>query len=78
MNGGYCYRDVLPFVAMATVECTGVGLITLFKAATLNGMSYHVFVVYSYAVAAFVLLPAPFISQRSLSHHWYYKVQLNW
>ncbi|KAG6619156.1 hypothetical protein I3843_04G022900 [Carya illinoinensis] len=65
MNGGYSYRDVLPFTAMVTMECTSVGLTTLFKAATLTGMSYHVFVVYSYAVAAIVLFPAPFISQRS-------------
>ncbi|XP_030483785.2 WAT1-related protein At3g28050 [Cannabis sativa] len=61
----YCYRDVLPFSAMVTMECINVGLNTLFKAATLRGMSYHVFVVYAYAVAALVLLPAPFISTRS-------------
>ncbi|RXH89447.1 hypothetical protein DVH24_031804 [Malus domestica] len=59
------YRDVLPFTAMVTMECVNVGLNTLFKAATLNGMSYHVFVVYSYSIAAFVLIPAPFISHRS-------------
>ncbi|KAK9052424.1 hypothetical protein SSX86_029053 [Deinandra increscens subsp. villosa] len=61
----YCYRDVLPYAAMVTMECTNVGLNTLYKAATLRGMSYHVFVVYSYAVAAFLLLPAPFFSNRS-------------
>ncbi|KAF3444689.1 hypothetical protein FNV43_RR14382 [Rhamnella rubrinervis] len=61
----YCYRDVLPFTTMVTMECINVGLNTLFKAATLRGMSYHVFVVYAYAVAAIVLLPAPFISRRS-------------
>lgn len=66
MAGGNCYRDVLPFTAMVTMECTNVGLNTLFKAATLKGMSYHVFVVYAYAIAAIVLLPAPFISHRSL------------
>ncbi|TQD81395.1 hypothetical protein C1H46_033036 [Malus baccata] len=59
------YRDVLPFTAMVTMECVNVGLNTLFKAATLNGMSYHVFVVYSYSIAAFVLIPAPFVSHRS-------------
>ncbi|KAB2627587.1 WAT1-related protein [Pyrus ussuriensis x Pyrus communis] len=63
--GRSCYRDVLPFTAMVTMECMNVGLNTLFKAATLNGMSYHVFVVYSYSVAAFVLIPAPFVSRRS-------------
>ncbi|XP_071696249.1 WAT1-related protein At3g28050-like [Rutidosis leptorrhynchoides] len=61
----FFYKDVLPFAAMVTMECTNVGLNTLYKAATLRGMSYHVFVVYSYAVAAFLLLPAPFFSGRS-------------
>ncbi|WRX20198.1 EamA domain - like 10 [Theobroma cacao] len=61
----YCYKDVLPFSAMVTMECANVGLNTLFKAATLKGMSYHVFVVYAYAIAALVLLPAPFFSYRS-------------
>ncbi|XP_021299366.1 WAT1-related protein At3g28050-like [Herrania umbratica] len=61
----YCYKDVLPFTAMVTMECANVGLNTLFKAATLKGMSYHVFVVYAYAIAALVLLPAPFFSYRS-------------
>ncbi|KAK8652432.1 hypothetical protein V6N13_126465 [Hibiscus sabdariffa] len=61
----YCYRDVLPFSAMVTMECINVGLNTLFKAATLHGMSYHVFVVYAYAIAALVLLPAPFFSHRT-------------
>lgn len=63
--GRYCYKDMLPFVAMVSMECINVGLNTLFKAATLTGMSYHVFVVYSYAVAALVLLPSPFFCNRS-------------
>ncbi|XVF58119.1 hypothetical protein PTKIN_Ptkin07bG0037300 [Pterospermum kingtungense] len=62
----YCYKDVLPFTAMVSMECANVGLNTLFKAATLKGMSYHVFVVYAYALAALVLLPAPFFSYRSI------------
>ncbi|OWM71564.1 hypothetical protein CDL15_Pgr005751 [Punica granatum] len=61
----YCYRDVLPFTALVSMECLNVGLNTLFKAATEHGMSYHVFVVYIYSIAALVLLPAPFISHRS-------------
>ncbi|XVF16472.1 hypothetical protein REPUB_Repub10bG0033800 [Reevesia pubescens] len=61
----YYYKDVLPFTAMVTMECANVGLNTLFKAATLKGMSYHVFIVYAYAIAALVLLPAPFFSYRS-------------
>ncbi|OMP11540.1 Drug/metabolite transporter [Corchorus olitorius] len=61
----YCYKDVLPFSAMVTMECLNVGLNTLFKAATLQGMSNYVFIVYAYAIAALVLLPAPFFSYRS-------------
>ncbi|KAI3409377.1 XPGI domain-containing protein [Psidium guajava] len=65
MGGRYCYRDVLPFSAMVSMECMNVGLNTLYKAATLRGMSYHVFIVYAYAIAALVLLPAAFISRKS-------------
>ncbi|KAJ4729168.1 WAT1-related protein [Melia azedarach] len=65
MTRRYCFRDVLPFTAMVSMECINVSLNTLFKAATLKGMSYHVFIVYVYAVAALVLLPAPFFSRRS-------------
>ncbi|XP_054800707.1 WAT1-related protein At3g28050-like [Prosopis cineraria] len=61
----YCYKDLLPFAALVAMECNNVGLNTLFKAATLKGMSYHVFVVYAYAVAAIVLLPISFVSRRS-------------
>lgn len=50
---------------MVTMECLNVGLNTLFKAATLQGMSNYVFIVYAYAIAALVLLPAPFFSYRS-------------
>ncbi|KAH7846594.1 hypothetical protein Vadar_015806 [Vaccinium darrowii] len=64
-SGKYCYRDVVPFSAMVVMECTNVGLNTLFKAATNQGMSYHVFVVYAYSVAALLLLPSPFFSLRS-------------
>ncbi|CAN0857386.1 WAT1-related protein At3g28050 [Linum grandiflorum] len=63
--GVYVYRDVLAFSVMVSMECINVGLNTLFKAATMEGMSYHVFVVYAYAIAALVLLPAPFFSHRS-------------
>ncbi|XP_021645675.2 WAT1-related protein At3g28050-like isoform X2 [Hevea brasiliensis] len=65
MAGRYCCRDVLPFTSLVAMECVNVGLNTLYKAATLKGMNYHVFIVYAYAIAALVLLPAPFISCRS-------------
>ncbi|XP_017974196.1 PREDICTED: WAT1-related protein At5g40230 isoform X2 [Theobroma cacao] len=57
-----CFRkDVLPFTAIVAVECTSVGLKILFKAAALRGMSYYVFITYSYAVATLILLPFPLI-----------------
>lgn len=59
------YKEVLPFTAMVAMECINVGLNTLYKAATNKGMSNHVFVVYSYGVAAILLLPSPFFTTRS-------------
>ncbi|CAL1391912.1 unnamed protein product [Linum trigynum] len=64
-GGGFVYGEVVAFSAMVSIECMNVGLNTLFKAATMAGMSYHVFVVYSYAIATLALLPAPFFSRRS-------------
>ncbi|KAH7532546.1 WAT1-related protein At5g40240 [Ziziphus jujuba] len=58
------YKDILPFAAMIAVECITVGLKTIFKAASLVGMSYYVFMVYSYAIATLVLLPLPLIFGR--------------
>jgi len=62
--GSYYYKDVLPFSAMVAAECTNVGLNTLFKAATLRGLSYYVFIFYSYAIATLLLLPLPFIFRQ--------------
>ncbi|XP_030465643.1 WAT1-related protein At3g28050-like [Syzygium oleosum] len=60
-----CYREVVPFSAVFTVGSITVGMNTMFKAANSRGMSYHVFLVYSYAIAALLLLPAPFFSLKS-------------
>ncbi|XP_057437280.1 WAT1-related protein At4g15540-like [Lotus japonicus] len=61
-----CWKDVVPFTAMVTVECTNVGVQVLFKAATEKGLSYYVFIAYSFAVSTLVLLlPLPFFIQRS-------------
>ncbi|XVE83919.1 hypothetical protein DITRI_Ditri16bG0127000 [Diplodiscus trichospermus] len=60
----YCYRDVLPFLAMIATECGNVGVNILFKAATSKGMSYYVFITYSCAIATLVLLPLSFIFHR--------------
>ncbi|XP_039011700.1 WAT1-related protein At3g28050-like isoform X3 [Hibiscus syriacus] len=60
------YKDVVPFIALVAMEFVIAGLHKLFKAATLTGMSYHVFMVYDYAFAALLLLLlAPFFSYRS-------------
>ncbi|XP_050382728.1 WAT1-related protein At4g15540-like isoform X2 [Argentina anserina] len=65
MAGRSCWRDVLPFTAMVTVESTNVGLNILFKSAASKGLSYYVFIVYSYAFATVLLLPLPFIFPRT-------------
>ncbi|XP_059645032.1 WAT1-related protein At5g40230-like [Cornus florida] len=66
-RGKYCYREVMPFAAMVTVECTNVGLSTLFKAASSRGLSYQVFIVYSFAIATLALLPFAFFFHRKTS-----------
>lgn len=59
------YKDVVPFCVMVAVECTNVGVNVLFKAATLKGLSYYVFIVYSFAVSTLLLLlPLPFVFRR--------------
>ncbi|CAA7055295.1 unnamed protein product [Microthlaspi erraticum] len=60
----YFKRDVVPFAAMFVVECTTVGAYTLYKAATLRGLSFYVFVFYSYVVSTVLLLPLSFIFGR--------------
>ncbi|XP_071914715.1 WAT1-related protein At5g40230 isoform X4 [Coffea arabica] len=59
-----CYTEVIPFTAMITVECTNVGLSTIFKAATLKGLNFHVFMLYTYGIAASLLLPLCFFFRR--------------
>ncbi|XP_024031405.1 WAT1-related protein At5g40230 [Morus notabilis] len=49
---------------MAAVELAAVGVNTFYKAATLEGLSYFVFVAYSYVLGTLVLLPLPFIFPR--------------
>lgn len=57
-------RDFVPFAAMVAVECFSVGSNTLFKAATLRGLSFYVFVFYTYVGATVVLLPLSLIFGR--------------
>ncbi|KAG2251779.1 hypothetical protein Bca52824_081915 [Brassica carinata] len=61
----YFCRDVVPFTAMVAVECVTVGSNTLFKAATMRGLSFYVFVFYNYVVATLVLLPLSLLFRRS-------------
>jgi energy-converting hydrogenase Eha subunit E len=61
MAGRHCYKDVIPFTVMVAMECSNVGVSVLFKAATEKGLSYYVFIAYSYVVSTLVLLlPLPF------------------
>ncbi|KAK4393026.1 WAT1-related protein [Sesamum angolense] len=64
-GGRYCSREVLPFAAMLTVEFTNVGMNVLYKAAVSKGLNYHVYMVYSYAISALILLPLAFFFHRS-------------
>ncbi|KAI3452398.1 hypothetical protein Pfo_009063 [Paulownia fortunei] len=66
MAGGhyYFYREVLPFVGTVTAECTTVGVTIFYKAAVIKGLSYHVFMAYSYAISALVTLPLAFFCHR--------------
>ncbi|KAG2325227.1 hypothetical protein Bca52824_007955 [Brassica carinata] len=61
----YICRDAVPFTAMVAVECVTVGSNTLFKAATMRGLSFYVFVFYNYVVATLVLLPLSLLFGRS-------------
>ncbi|PIN06346.1 hypothetical protein CDL12_21095 [Handroanthus impetiginosus] len=63
-RGRYCYREVLPLAAMLAAECANVGSNTLYKAAATKGLSYHVFMVYSYAVSSIILLPLAYLFHR--------------
>ncbi|KAI4346501.1 hypothetical protein L6164_007391 [Bauhinia variegata] len=66
MTWRHFYRDVVLFAVMIIVEFSNVGSNTLFKAATDRGLSYHVYIVYSYAVSTLVLLlPLPLIIRRT-------------
>ncbi|XP_011098512.1 WAT1-related protein At5g40240 [Sesamum indicum] len=57
--------EVVPLVAMLTVELTNVGMNILYKAAVSKGLNYHVYMVYSYGIPALILLPLAFFIHRS-------------
>ncbi|XP_076897448.1 uncharacterized protein LOC143550735 [Bidens hawaiensis] len=49
--------DVVPFVAMLTVTCFDIAMLTITKAAMNDGMDSIVYVVYHNALGTFILLP---------------------
>ncbi|CAK8533699.1 unnamed protein product [Lathyrus sativus] len=59
------YTNILPVVVIIGNECIDMSLLTLFKAATLEGMNNHVFIAYAYALGTFVLLPVTLFTRRS-------------
>lgn len=65
-GSNYFYGEVLPFAAMVAAECTTIGSSTVFKAAVSKGFSYHIFMLYSYAISTLVLLPLSFLFHRYL------------
>ncbi|PON98897.1 Plant-drug/metabolite exporter [Trema orientale] len=56
---------VLPTVGMVMAECAQVGLMIFSKAAMSDGMSNLVFIFYSNALAALILLPSSLLFHRS-------------
>jgi len=56
--------DFLPPAVIICYECIDMALLTLFKAATLQGMNNHVFIAYAYAVGTSVLLPVTLFTRR--------------
>lgn len=56
--------DFLPVVVIISFECVDMALLTLFKAATLQGMNNHVFIAYAYVVGTSVLLPVTLFTRR--------------
>jgi len=54
----------LPFVGMIMAEFAQVGLIILSKQAMAQGMTNFIFIFYSNAIAALLLLPTSFLIHR--------------
>jgi len=63
-RGWSFYKDFLPVVVIIGNEFNDMGTLTLFKAATLQGMNNHVFLAYAYALATIILIPITFFSRR--------------
>ncbi|XP_051140958.1 WAT1-related protein At5g40240-like isoform X2 [Andrographis paniculata] len=61
----YWLWELLIFTAMVALECAVVGLTTIYKAAITKGLNYHVYMAYTYAIAAAFLLPLACLSHRN-------------
>ncbi|ESQ32664.1 hypothetical protein EUTSA_v10004485mg [Eutrema salsugineum] len=59
--------EAMFLTAMLVSETGIVGMNTLFKAATSKGLNSYAFLGYSYLLASLLLLPSPFLSNRSRS-----------
>ncbi|CAI0455867.1 unnamed protein product [Linum tenue] len=59
-------REVLTYSVMVGTQFSTVGINTLFKAATMEGMSPYVSVAYSYGIASLVLLLPTLFSHRAV------------
>ncbi|PON52044.1 Plant-drug/metabolite exporter [Trema orientale] len=64
MAGHDSKKEEVALTAMVAVELAMVGVNTVYKAATLKGLSYLVFVAYTYVIGTLVLVPIPFILGR--------------
>ncbi|KAI8533745.1 hypothetical protein RHMOL_Rhmol10G0033300 [Rhododendron molle] len=73
VKGNYLEGEMLPFLVMVIVEITNVGTSILFKSATKKGMSYLVFMVYSYAVSSLFFMPMAFLFHSFASQMLGYK-----
>ncbi|OMO64500.1 Drug/metabolite transporter [Corchorus olitorius] len=60
------YKEVLPLIAMIAVECCNVVLNILFKAASARGLSYYIFIAYSYGLATIAYIPLTFFLIRKV------------
>ncbi|XP_027075081.2 WAT1-related protein At5g40240-like isoform X3 [Coffea arabica] len=63
-KGGFWYKELFPFTAMVATQCINVGVSIIFKAATLKGLDFRVFMLYSYCISALLFLPLCYFSHR--------------
>ncbi|KAJ7974532.1 WAT1-related protein [Quillaja saponaria] len=62
MATSHFYKDVVPFSAIVAAEFSIVVLSILFKLASAEGLSYYIFVTYTYALSTLILLPLAYMN----------------